>query len=177
MLVSSSNDSAYAVAASIIPFLKTQQQDTTFIDTMNERALQLGLTKTSFLTTTGLDINNETEPSAYSSARDVSRLFAYIVKQHSSLLESTRENSISRTSLYNKTYYLQNTNPFTDEIPLLIGSKTGLTDIAGGNLVIAFDAGLMHPIVIVILGSSSEGRFTDMKILIDATLAYISYDA
>jgi len=176
-LVSSSNDGAYAIAASIMPFLNTQQSEKAFVDAMNERARELGLSHTSFLTPTGLDINNDTEPSAYSSARDITQLFAYILKLYPEILEATRSKTITRTSLNSKIYNVQNTNSLIPEIPLLIGSKTGFTDSAGGNLIIAFDAGLAHPIIITVLGSSPEGRFTDMKTLIDATLKYTTHDS
>ena len=51
-----------------------------------------------------------------------------------------------------------------------IASKTGFTDLAGGNLVIAFDAGLSHPIIISVLGSTQEGRFRDVEKLVTASL-------
>ena len=65
-----------------------------------------------------------------------------------------------------------NTNPNSITIPGFIASKTGFTDLAGGNLVMAFDAGVGNPIVIVVLGSSHAGRFTDASALIHATLKY-----
>jgi len=40
-------------------------------------------------------------------------------------------------------------------------------------LVVAFDPGLMKPIVISILGSTREGRFEDMEKLIEATVKYL----
>jgi len=97
--------------------------------------------------------------------------------RHPTLLEPTRETTITRTSLNNRSYKVYNTNQLTDDIPLLIGSKTGFTETAGGNLVVAFDAGLAHPVIIVVLGSTPEGRFNDIKTLIDATLQYASHDA
>ena len=68
----------------------------------------------------------------------------------------------------------RNTNLVASEIPGLLGSKTGLTDLAGGNLVFAFDPELGRPIVITILGSTEEGRFQDVRKLISATLEYIN---
>ena len=62
-----------------------------------------------------------------------------------------------------------NTNERIADIPGLIGSKTGFTRLAGGNLVIAYDAGLNRPIVIAVLGSTRKGRFSDVTTLINAT--------
>jgi D-alanyl-D-alanine carboxypeptidase len=59
------------------------------------------------------------------------------------------------------------------EFPGLIGAKTGYTDLAGGNLVVAFDLEIGHPVIAVVLGSTQEGRFTDMRALIEA--ARIAY--
>ena len=56
---------------------------------------------------------------------------------------------------------------------MLIASKTGYTDLAGGNLVIAFDAGFNHPIIVSVLGSTIDGRFTDAEALVWAALAYL----
>jgi D-alanyl-D-alanine carboxypeptidase len=59
-----------------------------------------------------------------------------------------------------------------NRFPDLLLSKTGYTDLAGGNLVIVYDAGINHPIAIVVLGSTEDGRFTDVSQLIAATLAH-----
>jgi len=174
-LVGSVNDGAYAIAASIVPFLESGGGTVSFVDTMNERGRALGLSSTSFNNPTGLDLNGETEPSAMSSARDVTKLFAYMLKHHPELLEATRLETVSRSSQDRRTYAIENTNQIVDDIPLLIASKTGFTDTAGGNLVIAFDAGLGHPIIITVLGSSPEGRFSDAQQLIEATLRYTTY--
>lgn len=177
MLVGSSNDSAQAIAASVAPFLPAADQEDAFLAAMNTKALELGMTDTLFLTPTGLDINDETEPSAYSSARDITHLFEYILKHHPTLIEATRDTVITRTSLAHKIYNIENTNEIVSDIPLLIGSKTGYTDSAGGSLVVAFDVGLGHPIIITVLGSTPEGRFTDMQALINATVRYANRDA
>ena len=58
-------------------------------------------------------------------------------------------------------------------IPGLLGGKTGYTNLAGGNLAVIYDAGLNHPIVVVVLGSTLEGRFGDVETLVDATYGYI----
>ena len=64
-----------------------------------------------------------------------------------------------------------NTNELVGDIPNLLGSKTGFTDLAGGNLTIAFDAGFDRPIIITVLGSTREGRFDDVATLIAASQA------
>ena len=74
-------------------------------------------------------------------------------------------------SLSGFVHRVPNTNILTNSFVNIIASKTGLTRLAGGNLAIVFDADLGRPVVAVVLGSTEEGRFTDMKQLISATVA------
>ena len=56
----------------------------------------------------------------------------------------------------------------------VLASKTGYTTLAGGNLVVAFDAGLNHPVIVAVLGSSYNGRFSDVTTLIEAAKAALN---
>lgn len=164
-LVSSSNDGAYALAAAAgAAFgLETKSSTSSFVGAMNERAEELGLSQTYFVNPTGLD-ENTLESGSYGSARDMAFLMEYLVAHHPEVLVSTREKhaSLKGATVHTAT----NTNDIVNEIPGLLGSKTGFTDLAGGNLIIAFDAGLDRPIIISVLGSSREGRFNDVEALI-----------
>ena len=62
----------------------------------------------------------------------------------------------------------------TSAISRLLLSKTGYTDLAGGNLALVFDAGIRHPVAVVVLGSSKEARFTDGIALVNAALAHFA---
>lgn len=180
-LVASSNDAAYAIASGITPFITKEGTDVseedTFVAAMNDRARSLNLSQTHFLTSTGLDLNNDTEPSAFGSARDMTRLFAHILKHNPQLIEATKESAITRFSLTHGVHNIENTNGLADRVPFLIGGKTGYTDQAGGNLILAFDVGPAHPIIVTVLGSTLEGRFTDMNKLVLATKSYFGYDS
>jgi D-alanyl-D-alanine carboxypeptidase (penicillin-binding protein 5/6) len=118
------------------------------------------------LNPTGLDISAE-EAGAYGTARDVSFLLEYIVKNHPAILEPTKSN---KTLLYNTVggfHEAKNTNNIVNQIPNLIGSKTGYTDLAGGNLTVVLDIGFNHPVIITVLGSTIDGRFSDVSKLIE----------
>lgn len=171
-LVSSSNDGAYALAGAITAFNKSSNTQST-VDLMNKRAQELGLTQTHFLNETGLDINNETEPGALGSARDIARMFVHILRNTPELLESTRNGAITVSSLNSIVHTFDNTNGVANDMPWLIGSKTGFTDSAGGNLAVIFDAGLARPVVAVVLGSTKEGRFDDIQQITEYTLRYL----
>lgn len=166
-LVTSANDGAFALAQAF------SSNDTTPSELMNSRARELNLRQTYFTNATGLDYLDKL-PSAQSSAYDLSRLLAHILKNKPEIFEATTHEAVSVTSLSQNVYTRQNTNKLVARIPGLIGSKTGFTDVASGNLVVAFDRGLAQPIVVVVLGSSVDGRFSDMEQLIHRTMKYYS---
>lgn len=174
-LMTSSNDGASALAAvagSLGQNVYGEPVDESkrkFIDAMNKKGEELGLRGTHFFNESGLDINEEIS-GGYGTARDVALLMAHIVKIGYKNLESTTLARTTVISLDNIRHNATNTNEEVNAIPGILASKTGYTDLAGGNLAIAFDAGLSHPIVVVVLGSTREGRFQDAEALAWAAL-------
>jgi len=132
---------------------------------MNDLAKSLGLQETYFLNPSGLDVST-TQSGAYSSARDVAKLFAYAASTSPALFEATTDASVTRSTLSGKTIVGENTNEALPAIPGLIMGKTGYTDLAGGNLGVVFDVGPAHPVVAVVLGSTYDGRFQDMEAIV-----------
>jgi D-alanyl-D-alanine carboxypeptidase len=168
VLLTSSNDGAYALSAAVGESLDPNSPETAFVKAMNVRAKELGLNSTYFRNPTGLDVS-ETEAGAYSTAREVAALMSYILQNRPEILEATTH---SLSVVYDEDgnqHELENTNRVIDAIPTAIASKTGYTTLSGGNLVVAFDAGVNRPVVVVVLGSSHQGRFTDILSLVEAT--------
>ncbi len=167
----SSNDGARALAMKAGEYIAPNTSDAmqAFVSTMNTRAKTLGLTQTFFLNESGLDESLGTA-GAYGSARDMALLFASILKTAPDLLEATTYPSVSVSSSLNL-HTVKNTNIIAGKIPGLIGSKTGFTDLAGGNLVIVFEPEPLHPIIIAVLGSTTDDRFSDVDTLVSATMA------
>lgn len=166
-LITSSNDAAYELGASVGSLLGDQDPAAQFITGMNIRAKELGLHTLSFANTTGLDISSS-QPGAVGTAREISFLMEYIITKYPDLLLPTTEPA---ARVYNESgayHDIENTNPIATDIPNLLASKTGYTDLAGGNLTVAFDAGLNRPIVITVLGSTYNDRFTDVFALVAA---------
>ncbi|MBU1558055.1 hypothetical protein KKC45_03775 [Patescibacteria group bacterium] len=174
-LMSSSNDGAHALA-SVIGFVKLKEdgktEDDMFIDEMNRRAQELGLTQTFFLSESGLDLS-EGMSGSYGSARDMAILMKNIIETNPQLLKATKYSNLEIESK-DFVHSVENTNQYAEAIPGIIGSKTGFTDLAGGNLVIAFDIGIGHPIIISVLGSSKDGRFEDVQKLVEASIKKFS---
>lgn len=141
---------------------------------MNSIAQELGLARTYFLNASGLDVS-ATLSGAYGSARDMATLFSYAATAKPSIFEGTAEDGLLLTSPSGsaKTKAF-NTNEALGDIPGLIMGKTGMTDLAGGNLAIVFDVGPVHPVVAVVLGSTREERFSDMKMLVERAQLAIS---
>ncbi|MFA5022873.1 MAG: serine hydrolase [Candidatus Paceibacterota bacterium] len=165
-LVASSNDGATALAEA-----GQSASTSSFVEKMNARAQELDL-DLHFINPTGLD--EETLPGGQGSALSVAKLFSYITKNQPELLSATKEPMLKEKSLDNFGHTVLNTNTITRNIPGLMASKTGYTDLAGGNLGIVANIGLRRPIVVVVLGSSESGRFTDTQKLIEASLNYYS---
>jgi D-alanyl-D-alanine carboxypeptidase (penicillin-binding protein 5/6) len=155
MLVSSSNDAAFAIASSLRRGV--EPSDSTFVELMNNKAKELNLSQTYFLNSTGLDVSEETA-GAYGSCKDMVNLFIYAMGKHSEILEATTKD---RLVLRGRTF--TNTNNLLPKLSFYLGGKTGFSDLAGGNLIIATNRGLSRPIIIMVLGSSEQGRFIDVE--------------
>jgi serine-type D-Ala-D-Ala carboxypeptidase (penicillin-binding protein 5/6) len=173
-LMVSSNDGANAVANVAGVFKnnfpsRIEDNNKSFVQAMNQKAKEIGLTQTYFINPTGLD-TNESVGGGYGSARDIAKLLEYAVINVSDIIEPTRHFAVNFESLNNINHMAVNTNSSIDALPGLIASKTGYTDLAQGNLVIAFDAGMNRPIIISVLGSTQDGRFEDIKKLVEASL-------
>ncbi len=174
-LLTSSNDGIRSVALAMVALGRlddSEELETSFVKGMNDKATELGLTRTYFWNETGLD-ESEVKGGAYGTAEDLTTLMAYIMHNEPSLLEATKEAQLLVSSLDQTVHLAKNTNLLVREIPGLLASKTGFTEMAGGNLVFVFDPELGRPIVVTVLGSSPQGRFADARKLIEGTLTYL----
>lgn len=180
MLIVSSNDASTAIAnAAGERLLRDRSAEgvqespyALFLNQMNKKAVEIGMEDAYFENSSGLDLDSETRPSAVASAYDVTKLLTFALLEYPSILNHSRFGSYSVVSLNGRNFQAENTNQLIDSIPGLLASKTGYTTQAGGNLAVVVDAGLMRPVVIVVLGSSREGRFSDVEKLYDITKQY-----
>ena len=175
-LLVSSNDGASALASAVGSFItknKNISDEELFINKMNEKAKELELSQTYFINESGLDLNGRVSGS-YGSAKDISSLLSYAYLNHNDILEATSYTSLNLVSIDNILHNAQNSNEALPELSGLSASKTGFTDIAGGNLAFVFEAGPMKPFVVVILGSSKDGRFSDAVKIHERVLGYLS---
>ncbi len=159
MLVSSSNDAAQALTEAIDEKIKNAEVQKNTLELMNKKAVKLNMKNTVYFNSTGLDINEKA--GNYGSAKDTFILVDYILKNHPEILKKTGSDSFTAYSIDQDALVIKNTNLSLNQLNQIIYGKTGFTDIAGGNLAIIFDLGFNRPIVLIILGSSFDGRFKD----------------
>ncbi len=114
------------------------------------------------------DVVNGKIPGATGSAYDIARLAERFVSKYPEYaLVTTRE--FVDVSVGTRIYHAKNTNEWIAKMPNLAISKTGYTDLAGGNLLIGYYTEDEHLIIIVVLGSTKEGRFKDVESLLSTS--------
>jgi D-alanyl-D-alanine carboxypeptidase len=159
VLVASSNDGAAAIAetASIARAMSGKSL-------LAGAASAAGLSQTYALNGTGLD-ESASVAGGYGSAQDIAILAGALLKEAPEIARATIEPSITVRSEDGFVHTLPSTNPGIVRVPNALLSKTGFTDLAGGNLAVVYDAGIGHPVAIVVLGSSYDGRYSDVNAL------------
>ncbi len=179
-LMTSSNDGASAIAAAAGAAYRVRSVSGVdvsakeiFVEKMNEKAGEIGMMNSIYNNETGLDITDHAS-GGHGTAHDMALLYEYILQTYPDLLGATRRTHFDIVSLDNILHTAENTNQNVAAFSGIIGSKTGYTDLAGGNLAVVFDSGLATPIVVVVLGSSVEGRFEDVAILSEAAREAVS---
>lgn len=174
-LITSSNDGSRAIASVVgSSLIETNDYNLgrrEFIERMNQKAKDLGFPNMYFVNETGLDVSSY-QAGAYGTSKEVALLLGYIIKNRPEIIELTKY-SQKTISSETKNHDVSNTNNQVGDIPSLLLSKTGYTNLAGGNLAIVFDVEIGRPIAIVVLGSSMDGRFDDVYKLTEATFDYI----
>jgi D-alanyl-D-alanine carboxypeptidase len=175
MLVNSSNDAAEAIALAVSKIISPEATTIDpFIVLMNQKSADLRLTSATFSNATGLDAPDLLSTGGTASAKDITVLLVALLKQFPDVFTATSINKISVRSLDGFLHTAKNTNMNANSTQLLYASKTGFTDLAGGNLSIVFQAGPGRPVAITVLGSTENGRFTDVAALLAATMRYIT---
>ncbi len=156
MLMNSANDAAIALGKHISG---SQEK---FAELMNARAKKMGLTDSHFCTPSGLEIDGR-ENECYSSAYDIGRIAAYSLKFDFIWNTFRLPNDTVITSADGKIeHHILNTDLVMDQIPNLLGGKTGFTPLAGRSLLmVATDPTGNHKIVSVLL--DDPYRWQDIK--------------
>lgn len=167
-LTASLNDGAAAIIEAV-----AEQKQVSQGEALGQAASSLNLSQTYALNGSGLDMS-QTLSGAYGSARDMALLSGALVNKAPEIAAATAKSKATAKSEGGTSYQVSNTDPLVNTIPNLLLSKTGFTDLAGGNLALVIDVGINHPVAIIILGSSKEARFTDGSALIASMFAHFA---
>lgn len=167
-LVASLNDGAAAIISAT-----ALRENRSSYEALAGAAAALGLSQTYAVNGNGLD-ESAAVSGGYGSALDLARLSGALAEQFPIIAGATTQNSVQATSKGGTVFKVKNTAPIVATLPRLLLSKTGYTDLAGGNLALVFDVGINHLVAVVVLGSSKKARFTDSTALINATLAHFA---
>lgn len=155
MMIFSSNDAALTVAA----HYGTQGE---FVKAMNNLSSVYGLSSV-FTDPAGRDIG--TDIGGLGTVLDAAKLFILAKTSAPDILDATTKKRQSVYPLSGKLTGVPNTNQDIENLSGAEGSKTGYTDLAGGNLGVIVDLTIGRPVVIVVLGSTRDGRFHDVEVL------------
>lgn len=158
LLIVSGNDAAMALS-------HHGMQTSEFVDSMNKKAVELGMKQTHFMDPAGL--NDQGRSSAY----DLAVLFSQILKNEKivSIISKANEEIVSKSG---KSHELKNSNRLvTDEMYYdgIIGGKTGFTPDSGHSLASAVKVNgkILVGIVLNTADSSKSASAVETKKLYD----------
>ena len=159
LLIESDNNVAQAIA--------NHFESSKFIEAMNNEALKLGMIKTKYFNSSGLDSVNPLEDNI-STVSDLAKLTQYIELKYPNLFAITALSSNKIIDSSGNIHHIAySTDKLIDEFAVnyMVGGKTGYTGRAKQNLLILRakngDDGYYIDTVL-----SSDDRFGDMKLLI-----------
>ena len=157
--VASGNDAVVAMAEKIAG---TEEE---FVNMMNKRGVELGLTDTNFKNCHGLDDANH-----YSSASDMSKIAMELVK-HEKLFEYTSIYEDYLRADTDRKFWLVNTNKLVRFYSGADGLKTGYTGEAGYCLTATAKRNGMRVIAVVMGEPDSKTRTSDVSSMLDYAFA------
>ncbi len=139
-----------------------------FVDLMNKKAEELGLTNTHFANTSGLDTDNH-----YSTVREMSIVLKYALQNETfKEIYTTNKYTTSDNSLTFKSVYSNYLNRYSLENKYVYGSKTGYTTLAGYCLsTIANYDGVEY----MLITTNADGTSNYPLHIMDAQMIYDYY--
>ena len=153
LLVKSPNDVARCLARDNAGSIEA------FAEKMNAKAQMLGATHSHFLNPNGLPI-----PGQYSTARDLA-VIARAAYQNPTVRSIVCLPQLVFRYANGRTRELENTNKVLKRLPFCNGMKTGYTE-AAGHCLIASGSRPGRDIIVVVLGDTKSGVWTDAASLL-----------
>lgn len=158
LMLRSGNDAAVTLAEHVGGSVKG------FAELMNEKAIELGLTNTHFVTPHGLDDANH-----YTTALELAKLTDYAMDNEIfAKIVGTKSTTIY---INNQSRQINNTNELLGVLNGVVGVKTGFTNNAGRCLVTETKRNNMDIITIVLGADTKKDRTKDSVNLIEYTFS------
>ena len=139
-----------------------------FFDLVKKYQQDKNLNQSYFTNSTGLDIHLGLS-SAKSSPKDIVSILKLSIEELSDIIYDTGIYSKKFYTVDKRLFEATNTNILTKKFNNIFISKTGYTDLAGGNLAIVINI-KNSKIAIVVLSSTFEERFNDVEKLINIVI-------
>lgn len=161
--INSANDATVAVAEHLAA------SEDAFVDAMNRRAAELGMTNTRFVNSDGLPVGPGEEPNM-TTARDMATLSRTLITNFPEVLEltSTNQETFREARGSRPAFVLSNTNRIVlMRYEAADGLKTGWTDNAGYNLVATAEKDGLRLISVVLRAEDDQSRASQTIRLFD----------
>ncbi len=159
IVISSGNDASVAVAEHIAG------SEDAFVDLMNQKAKELGMSNTHFVDCCGLTDSDD----HYSSARDVAIMSRELILNHPQIYDYTTiwmENITHETKQGSSLFTLSSTNKLLKQYPYTTGLKTGSTSKAKFCVTATARKDDMDMIAVVLGSEDGKTRFNEAKALL-----------
>ena len=153
-VIASANDAAVALAELVAG------TEEAFVERMNERAKELGMTNTHFENATGLD---DTVTNHLTSAYDIALMSRELIKHD----VVTKYSNVWQDSIRNGEFVLTNTNRLVRYYDGCTGLKTGSTDKAGFCVSATAMRDGMHLIAVVMGAETRDDRNEAARAMLD----------
>lgn len=160
IVVASGNDASVAVAEHLAG------SEEAFVDRMNEKAAELGMTDTRFEDCCGLTDSD----GHYSTARDVAIMSRELITEYPQVYDYTgiwMEEITHETAQGTTPFTLNSTNKLLKQYPYATGLKTGSTSKAKFCVSATARKDNIDLIAVVMGGEDSKSRFTDAQVLLN----------
>lgn len=169
LMIVSGNDASIAIAKHI------SKDEKTFVERMNAKAKEIGMTNTSFVNPNGLPIYDMQNPKAQpkeniSTARDIAKLGKYMFDNYEKEVLAITDMQVY--SYPERGFQKNNTNALLGIIPAVDGIKTGYTGNAGYCLAFSMmvdkdkNNEINHRIIGVVLGTNHKQKRTSASLSI-----------
>ncbi len=151
LVTKSANDVAVAIAEHL------GGSERNFARLMNRKAIQIGMTRTTFKNASGLHNKKQ-----ISTARDIAKMARHVITAYPAYY---RHFSLKKFTYAGKTY--RNHNRLLDSYEGMDGMKTGYVAASGFNLVASAVRNDRRVIAVVFGGRTSKSRNAHMKVLLN----------